>query len=369
MEQIHAFFAVPAAPTASSQGKSPVRRSRADPLRPSLRSLAAQLKLSVATVSEALRDSPRISPDTAARVRAAAKAAGYQSNPVVGAVMSSVRRRAHVDYQGTIAAINYSETANTKLIPFHAQLLAGARERAQQLGFKMDLFWFGPRLMPLSRLNAILHSRGIQGVFALHFTEAADLTGLDWSRRAGVSMDYGLNHSVMLDHHTSIFHALDELRRRGYRRPGLALVREKDERMMFKWSAGFFAHSLAQQIKGGVPPLMLSELTAEKLLPWVRRYKPDVILGHRAEIIQWLSAAGLRVPKDVGFFNLNWNERTAPCAGLDLNPMRQGAAAVESLIAQLHRNDLGLPDHAKTISTVAVFTEGPTIRPLPARPA
>ncbi|MDB6128050.1 MAG: LacI family transcriptional regulator [Verrucomicrobia bacterium] len=340
--------------------------TRADASRPSIRSLARQLGLSVATVSEALRNSPSVAAETGGRIRTAARAAGYVANPMIGAVLSSVRRRVHVGYHGTIAAINFSETPRPKMIPFHALLLSGAQERARQLGFKVDLFWFGPGVMSLPRLNEILRSRGVAGVFVLPFAKALDLSELDWSRFAGVSMDFCLSrpllHSVLPDHHSSLFHALRELRQRGYRRPGLALVRGKDERLKFRWRGGYLADMVDRPAREQVPILMREELTCREFVAWVRRHRPDIVIGHRSEIIQWLRGAGFRVPRDIGFFSLNWTERTKPSAGLDLSPAPQGAIAIENVIAQLHRNERGAPPRAMTITVEAPFMDGPTIR-------
>lgn len=351
-----------------SDPNNPARRgTRADSTRPSVRSLAQQLGLSNATVSEALRHSPSVAAETAERIRAAAQAAGYVANPMIGAVLSSVRRRVHVSYHGTIAAVNFSEAARPKMIPFHALLLSGAQERARQLGFKVDLFWFGPEVMSLPRLNEILRSRGVAGVFVLPFAKALDLSALDWSRYAGVSMDFCLSrpllHSVLPDHHTSLFHALHELRRRGHRRPGLALIREKDERLKFRWRGGFLAGMVDWPPSDQIPILMPDELTSKNLLPWVKRHRPDVVIAHRTEVIQWLRSGGFGVPRDIGFFSLNWTERAKPCAGLDLSPFQQGAIAIENVIAQLHRNERGAPPRAMTITVAAPFVDGPTIRP------
>ena len=53
---------------------------------PSLRDLARTLGLSHTTVSEALRNSPRVSAATRQRVLKAARVAGYRANPLAGAL-------------------------------------------------------------------------------------------------------------------------------------------------------------------------------------------------------------------------------------------------------------------------------------------
>jgi LacI family transcriptional regulator len=69
------------------------------------------------------------------------------------------------------------------------------------------------------------------------------------------------------------------------------------------------------------------------------------------------------VPKDVGFFNLNTTQEPHPSAGLDLLPRQLGAAAVESVVAQIQRSERGPPLHPKTISIEGAWVDGPTVRP------
>jgi len=72
---------------------------------PTLRTLARALGLSRTTVSDALRGSPRVKSATVERVRAEAKAAGYERNPLTGAVMSQLRRSRGQQFRGVLAAL------------------------------------------------------------------------------------------------------------------------------------------------------------------------------------------------------------------------------------------------------------------------
>jgi LacI family transcriptional regulator len=88
-----------------------------------------------------------------------------------------------------------------------------------------------------------------------------------------------------------------------------------------------------------------------------------VIIAHlQTEIIGWLQARGLRVPRDIGFLQLNWTERSGPCAALDLQPGPLGAAAIESVVAQLQRQEQGIPTWPKSITLCAQWIDGPTLR-------
>jgi LacI family transcriptional regulator len=333
-----------------------------------IRSLARQLRLSVATVSEALRDSPRVKPETRERVQRAARKVGYKVNPLLGAALSAVRRSRHLDYRGTLALVDTDEEAREQFIAFHREVCAGAHERAQELGFNTELFWLGSRAPALShtRLEQVLHARGITGVVLLPFNTARDMSDFDFSRVAAVQMDHCVIaphlHTILPDHYVSIMNALERLTARGYQRIGLCMEQRKDARLKRKWSAGFLSFFRSYEQLTGIPALIEPELSRERFMRWFRQHRPDLILGHRQEMVDWLQEEGVRVPQHVGYFNLNVTERTAPCAGLDLQPARLGAAAVETVVAMLHRQEHGVPKWPHTITLEAQWIEGPTVR-------
>ena len=93
---------------------------------PTLRSLAKQLGLSRTTVSDALRGSPRVDPNTAARVKKAAREAGYRRNPLAGALMSELRRSRGGAFRGVIAAIDFNEPDRPETSSrYHRELVLG----------------------------------------------------------------------------------------------------------------------------------------------------------------------------------------------------------------------------------------------------
>ncbi|MFM7750088.1 MAG: LacI family DNA-binding transcriptional regulator [Opitutaceae bacterium] len=189
---------------------------------PTLRSLARDLGLSRTTVSDALRGSPRVDPRTAERVRKAAEAAGYRRNPLAGALMSELRRSRGSAFRGVIAGVDFTEPDRPREgAPYHRELVAGISARAGELGFKLEQFNVGAGELSVSRLDSILHTRGITGLVLLPAWSEPDLSALDWSRLAGVYTDYIIErprlHTVCSDQYRSLLAALHQLREMGYR--------------------------------------------------------------------------------------------------------------------------------------------------------
>ncbi len=334
---------------------------------PTVRSLARELGLSHTTVSDALRGMGRVDPATVQRVRKAARDAGYKRNPLAAAVMSELRRSRGSTFRGVLAAVDVHEPQRSDPHGvFHQELVHGGRARAAELGFKLEAFVVDRTDLTVPRLDSILKSRGIHGVLVLPSWYAPDWSALDWSHYAGVYTDYIIDrpalHCVCCNHYRSMMAVLLQLVERGYRRPGLYLEHGRDERTQRRFSAAFRSFQESHPDLEQVPPLMVGERRREDFVTWFRRHKPDVVLAHFTEALDWMIGCGARVPQRHGFVSLNLLYKTRPCAGLDQQPAELGARAVELLIAQLQRNELGVPAWATTTTIPARWVDGPTVR-------
>jgi DNA-binding LacI/PurR family transcriptional regulator len=337
---------------------------------PTLRSLAKILGLSRTTVSDALRGSPRVDPNTAQRVEKAARDAGYRRNPLAGALMSELRRSRGTAFRGVLAAVDFNEPERPNdAARYHRELVIGAETRATELGFKVEKFSVGHAGVSVQRLDSILQSRGIHGVILLPAWDEPDLSNLDWTRFAGIYTDYIIErpalHSVCPDHYRSLLAALQRLAGLGYSQPGLFLQRHQDERLQYRWGAAFRAFQESHPNIKPVPPLIADTVTPEDFMKWFRRHKPDVVFGHNANAVDWMESCGATIPATHGYVCLNVHMKSRPCAGLDLQPRTLGARATELLIAQLQRNETGIPEWPCTTTIPARWVDGPTLRTAP----
>ncbi len=282
--------------------------------------------------------------------------------------MSELRRSRGGTFRGVLGALDLYEPGRAPHGAFHRELLQGGRSRAVELGFKLEEFVVGVDGMTVPRLDSILQSRGIHGVLLLPSWYAPDWSQLDWSRYAAVYTDYVIDrpplHCVCCNHYRSMLSVLSVLIARGYKRPGLYIERGRDERTQRRFSAAF--RSYQESADGAaleqVPPLMFAERREDEFVAWFKRYNPDVVLAHFTEVIDWMEACGARVPATHGFASLNMLYRTRPCAGLDQQPRELGARGVELLIAQLQRNECGIPDWPTTTTILGRWVDGPTLR-------
>jgi DNA-binding LacI/PurR family transcriptional regulator len=335
---------------------------------PSIREIARSLDLSHTTVSEALRDSPRVNAVTRKRVQKAAKAVGYRPNPLAGALMSEMRRARSGTFRGLLAILDLDgpDGRPASSNRYHRELVRGASARAAALGFKAETIVTGTQGISDTRLDSILQARGIRGLLLLPVAGNPDLSGLDWTHFAGVYTDYLIErpalHAVCPDHYRSMVFAVQKLHAMGYHRLGLVLQASHDSRLLHRWEAAFHSYHQHHARKEALPALVLPELDRKSFMRWFKSRQPDVVLCHRAEVMDWMEECGARIPDTHGFCCLNVASNSRPCAGLDLQPALLGERGVELLIAALHRNDSGVPDHPSTTTIPAVWVDGTTLR-------
>lgn len=334
---------------------------------PSLRQLAQQLGLSHTTVSEALRDSPRVKAATRAKVLKAAKKMGYQRNPLAGALMSEMRRSRAGTFRGVLAVLDLDgpEGRPAGAARYHRELTKGATARAEELGFKADVFAIGTGGLSLERLDTILQSRGIRGIFLLPVRDIPDLTRLGWAHFSGIYSDYVIErpglHAVCPDHYRAMLTALDHLRALGYKRPGLMLQAAHDKRLLHRWEAAYHAYQTHHDGMTRLPPLIMSDPNQTDFARWFRSVKCDVVLAHDPAVMQWMQAVGARIPETHGFCCLNVMNSDGPCAGLDLQPRQLGIRGAELLISQVLCNQVGAPDVPMNTVLPAAWVDGPTL--------
>lgn len=322
------------------------------------------------TVSLALRNHPSIPEATRARVRRAAEQIGYQTHPLVSALMSFRRSAREIPRHTTLAFVTSSRPPNAwRESRTLRDQLAGAKERAQMFGYHVEEFPLYAAGMTPARFNQMLRNRGILGLIIAPLRNESDTVPIEWEHFAAVATAFTLQRPdiprVGTDHSQSIRLAIAQCRRRGYRRIGLAVERSIMERVEQQWLAGFLVEHAGNSPRSMLAPLIADTWSESTFRKWFKAQRPDVILtgGDSAGVLSWLKRAGVGVPGRVGVASLDLHVRDGSIAGIDQHSEELGAAVVDHLIARLHRNERGAPPQAVRVHVMGEWLEGATIRP------
>ncbi len=333
-----------------------------------IQAIADKVGVSKATVSRALRNLPGHKAETKAKILAAAKSMGYESHPILSAVMSSVRfKRTSLD-SPVIAEIHcqpwdYDREGNPDSLrrSIHAQ--------AETLGYRVTEFsWYEPGMNP-RRLIDIIRARGIRAVIFEHFMERrVDLTGLDLSDFAMVSIGGALLHPklhrVEVNHYGNLIKTIKVLQARGYRRFGVIIPNIFERSSDFKRSAALHSDDLNIAPEDIIPLFHRDqEDDSDKLKAWLDRYQPDCVLGVGKDIPQELQALGYHSPQTGGYAHLGWHSSYQGFAGMNPKWNSAGKVAVNLVVDQLTRNEHGVPADPLWVLVEGEWVDGQSVRP------
>lgn len=329
--------------------------------------VARAAKVSAMTVSRALRDDPRLPPKTRRRIQAMAKQLGYRPDPVLSQLMSRLRS-SRIKAPEALAWLDpRPQLPDWRDAHSSEDFYKGAQLRAAQLGYKLD--WIAGYGTGLSarRLTQILQSRSIVGVLVAPLPGVPETLPLDWSSFAAATFGYTISHPPLhraCNHHPRIIRrALAEAYSRGYRRPGLAISEVDNLRVDEGWTAGYLSHQLHLPVPDRVPVLLFKHSDHAITARWLDQHQPDVVLAHSLAELEAIRRTGRRVPEDIGFIHIDLTEGMIGCAGMRQNHQVVGAAAVDLVIAQIHRGERGIPAAPKLVLVDGDWIEGPTVRP------
>lgn len=329
-----------------------------------MKSIAEQARVSVSTVSRALRRDPRISASVSERVRKLAVEADYQPNPHAS-FLANIHAQERSAFRGVIAAVAGHKLQNPwKEMPHFRSFLSGAGSRAGRQHFRVDSFWlYSPGMRP-ERLESILVARNVTGVILACMDESE--CPWDWSRFSVAALKRIATpssfHYVHIDIHDSFYQAFHATKERGYRRIGCVVPAELDPRNQDRLLSIASHLNRREPASGRVAPLECPLIDAPLALgPWLKKHRPDAVIGFGDEVSDALLACGARIPQDVAFVNLDRADPGLNQTGVDPHYETLGAAAVDCVIEQIYYGERGIPACIKGITVPGTWVEGASL--------
>lgn len=314
-----------------------------------LKKIAERAGVSLATVSYALRNHPKIPVATRERVQAAARALGYRPNPRVAGLMAHIRRgRTRLAGERLAFVWVHTSRAEAARQPFLRTVHGGARERARQAGFALEEFWTADPGMTDRRLQKIIQARGIVGVVLSPVTTAETSVTLDWDWSHFASAVIGnvtwtpeLHHAGH-HHFLGMHRCLVELAKLGCRRPAALLDEETHARAKRAWEGAFLAH---HPQPGDARELLQIRRRDDRTdrRSWLRRSGADALIVHPTSALDESGLRTLTTERRLPVATLNWQAERRGIGGIDPGHDHVAAHAVDLVTSQLQLNELGPP--------------------------
>jgi DNA-binding LacI/PurR family transcriptional regulator len=334
--------------------------------RPRLQQIATSLGVSKMTVSRALRNGTSVDSKLRAKIRKAAARLGYQPNPQLSLLISEVRKSRETAYRETLAFIWMCSKVKDSPPSFQEDIDA-ARQRAEELGFKLDEFQLKDEELSGQALSKILRSRGIRGAMISLPSDRrlAVRAWLDWKNLCCVLIgnspaNLGLP-CIQHDHFSGMVSAIRQLRRLQYRRIGLVLAPSGNMPSARLIRSAFLSFQPDGLKEADALTYTGDSCDAEALSRWIGRNQPGAIITNLESLFSTLEQMNRALPKAVGVVALNWSRDRPQVAGIAHQRPVVAMKAIDLLTRRLRQNQLGLDSLAPTILVPGSWMNGPSV--------
>ncbi len=323
--------------------------------RPNLRQVAERVGVSAMTVSRALRDSPRVAPRLKARIQKVATELGYVPDPEVARLMSHLRLRNKAALTSCIAAI--SSIPEETEPPHLRKVRESARQRAEELGYRLEVFRVGSPQLHNRQLERTLINRGIEGVLLLQMVAPTAVDRLlNWDRFAAtIATPSVLSPEfprVGANHPNNARLLCTQLGKQGCARLGFVGTPTFCLRTQDAFPAAAAWHALRQG-KDPVPPLLFDEegTLRKKFRGWLRRHRPDAVIAYTENVLPLLLEELRDLPGPPLRLACTSVQGARPqVGGIDERHELIGTMAIDTLAGLLLRNEHTLlHTHASTL--------------------
>lgn len=313
------------------------------------RDVAQRAGVAQSTVSRALSNNPQVSAAERKRIVAIAQKLGYRPNPYVSAFTAQVRGYRRSPQGATIA---FLDCTPAKRQNFTRDYRDGAAKRARSLGYKEEVFRLSELNGSVERLNSILQARGISSLLVLPVPDNYDLSGVRWENLVCATIDYTLRKPDMHRASPDYFHGmqltLQELESLGRRRIVLCARREDVTDIAPQWLGAYTGWQRLKEPDDRMDAYISTSWDKLHFQRWVKKAAPDAIITNSAHFFDWADEAGFHPPETV-FAGLSPSHKRSDLFYINQNPQQVGAAAIDLIIGQIHRNERGLPSMPKRV--------------------
>lgn len=320
---------------------------------PTIRQIAQNAGVSKSTVSLALRRDSRCADQTIEKIARIAEEMGYRPNPLVMANMANMRMGTRRKKVQSILAYFYDTARGS---PYELESFKGASERATELGFALEPFPYNePGLNP-KRLLQILRSRNVQGILIGENDSPIQGIEFQWDEFAVATIGYTVQNPrvdrIGYDHVENMNQLYHDLRRRGYRRVGLALRSDFDDRITHSPIASYLRYQFEQSLSAPLQVHIENEnWNHESFIEWFHLNQPDCIVTVGNAVGKWLARAKIRIPEDVGVFSIwgNLKEEALAYSHYNVRLEQLSRTAIDVISDQLNSNSRGVPQQRRSI--------------------
>lgn len=323
------------------------------------REVALKAGVSHVAVSLALRGHHSIPQETRERISRIARQMGYVPDPMLSGLSAYRLSRRPTAYQSNIGWLNcWSNPKELHEGGDFDEYYVAATERARELGYSVEEICMTDLKQDVNRLEKILRARGINGLLLPPAEHPGYELHMDYSRfsvvRFGYSFRQPVLHTIANAQFRTMLVTMEKLAALGYKRIGLFLSHDQDERTGWNFIGGFAAGQQLLQKGNRIEPFYYTRGDTESLRAWIKRSRVDAVVGLSA----WEEVR--ETGMTVGYADLSIRPDDGYVSGMYQNCRRIGIAAVDFLTGMMLRSETGIPSSPTHLFVESIWSPGKT---------
>ena len=334
-----------------------------------MRDIAKAAGVSAMTVSRALRGSSLQNKATRERIQQIASELGWKPNPLVSALMSQRLRQRGARLTANLAILDPRSDEPDA----NRNHIRGALERAEELGYRAEVFPYKPSQTSSGRLREILLARGVRGIVLMPLPVGLHEIAFDFENFAAATIGYSLGspvlHRVANDTQANVHIALRHFEKHGYRRVGLIMADDANRRMLCQYTSAADSYdrfySRGMRVRQLIlPDERFTNTDLRKILGWIARHRLQGICSSAELLHRRLIESGAIIPADFGYLHLHRLGADPRITCVDQLRDYIGRKAIDLVTAMIQRNETFPTTHPQIILTPSELIEGGTTPPI-----
>ena len=234
--------------------------------------------------------------------------------------------------------------------------LKGAEERAKELGYNLEVFYYGGKHYRSAHLDKVLSTRNIGGVILAGFyTNYTDID-LGWDRYSVVKIEalplQVESHTVGNNQYQATRLGFRKLREMGFKRIGLCVAKHDEKHTNNLFSAGYLVEELGIPEDERVPLLVFEGNEFEDALgsetnqvaDWIQENRIEVCLSNWNLLQLALDNCQARLGRKVYGVSLDIDHRDSEAWGVLQNHEIVGSSAVDMVTGLMQNYQKGLSE-------------------------
>jgi len=318
--------------------------------RVTMKDVAKSIGVHQTTVSLALRNHSSLPRKTRDFIQQKSRELGYVPDPMLSSLIAYRQITQESKAPPTIGYImDLRDERDLETIQARMLFLRSARLRAKELGYKLEVFYYGSGNYNSKSLDRILKTRQIKGLIVAAFTHKTDLL-LSWDCYSVIKIEmlpFNLRFDVVESNQMQATRlAMEKMKDKGSRRVGMVVGKHDEVHTRNLFSAGYLVGQSLFAKKDCIPPMVIEgrhlEDEIDDIIEWLSAYDVETLITNWNELIPFMPRINKTLGRKVVFVSLDVDHFDPDAMGVMQNHEVVGRIAVDRLTGLMRNNECGM---------------------------